>query len=62
MVQWYVRSNKLFFLKIFFIYSWETQREKQRHRQWEKQAPHGDPDATLDLRTLESRPEPKADT
>ena len=37
------------------------QRERQRHRQREKQAPCGEPDAGLDPRTMESRPEPKAD-
>ena len=36
-------------------------RERQRHRQREKQAPHGEPDVRLDLRTLGSRPELKAD-
>ena len=32
-----------------------------RERQREKQAPCGDPDVGLDLRTPGSRPEPKAD-
>ena len=52
-----------FFLKILFIYSWETQRERgrQRHRQREKQAPHREPDAGLDPGTVGSHPEPKAD-
>ena len=36
-------------------------REKQRHRQRKKQAPCGELDAELDLRTLGLRPEPKAD-
>ena len=36
--------------------------ERQRHRQREKQAPWGDPDAGLDPRTPGSQPEPKADT
>ena len=35
------------------------QRERQRHRQREKQAPCGEPDVGLDLRTLGSQPEPK---
>ena len=39
------------FLKILFIYSPETHTERQTHRQREKQAPHGEPDAELDLRT-----------
>ena len=34
-------------LKILFIYSWETQRERQSHRQREKQAPHRQPDVGL---------------
>ena len=50
-----------FFLKILFIYSWETQREGKRHRQREKEAPYGEPDAGLDPRTLELWPEPKAE-
>ena len=37
-------------------------RERQRHRQREKQAPCGEPDVGLDPRTLGSPPEPKADT
>ena len=37
-----------FFFKILFIDSWET--ERGRHRQREKQTPHGEPDAGLDLR------------
>ena len=51
----------IFFLKILFIYSWEAQRMKQRHRQREKQAPHGGPDTGLNPRTLESQAERKAD-
>ena len=39
----------------------DTHRERQRHRQREKQAPCGDPDAGLDPRTPGSRPELKAD-
>ena len=31
------------FLKILFIYSWETKRERQRYRQREKQAPRREP-------------------
>ena len=38
----------------------DTQRG-QRHRQREKQAPHGEPDVGLDPETPGSRPEPKAD-
>ena len=52
-------SLSLFFLKILFIYSWET--HSQRCRQREKQAPHGELDVGLDPRTPGSRPEPKAD-
>ena len=36
-------------------------RERQRHKQREKQAPCGDPSVGLDPRTLGSRPELKAD-
>ena len=35
------KKKRLFFLKILFIYSGETQRETQRHRQREKQALRG---------------------
>ena len=37
-------------------------RESQRHRQREKQALCGEPNADLDPRTLGSQSEPKADT
>ena len=50
-----------FFLKILFIYSWETEKEKQRHRPREMQTPCREPDAALNLRTWGSRPAPKAD-
>ena len=39
----------------------DTQTERQRYRQREKQAPYGDPHVGLDPRTPRSRPEPKAD-
>ena len=39
----------------------DTEREKQRHRQREKQAPCGKPDVWLNPRTQGSQPEPKAD-
>ena len=42
------------FLKILFMYSWETQRgerHRQRHRQREKQAPCRELDMGLDLRS-----------
>ena len=51
----------LFFKNILFIYSWETWRVRQRHRQRKKQASCGEPNVGLDLRTPGSRPEPKAD-
>ena len=38
-----------------------THRERQTHRQREKQAPCRKPDVGLDPRTPESCPEPKAD-
>ena len=41
-------SDLFFFSSILFIYSWET----QRHRQKEKQASHREPNAGLDPRTL----------
>ena len=39
----------------------DTHRERQRHRQGEKQTPCREPDVGLDPRTLGSHPEPKAD-
>ena len=41
----------LFSKKILFIYSQETHRERQRHKQREKQAPCGKSDAGLNPRT-----------
>ena len=38
----------------------EREREAQRHRRREKQAPYWEPDAGLDPGTPESRPGPKA--
>ena len=43
-----------------YINSVETQREKQRHRQKEKQAVSREPDVRLDPRTPGSQPELKA--
>ena len=57
----YSKSVDLFILKILFIYSGETHRERQRHRQREKQAPCMESDVGLDPRTLGSRPELTAD-
>ena len=36
-------------------------RERERNRQRQKQAPHEEPDAGLDPRTLGLSPEPEAD-
>ena len=44
-----------------FIYLSETQRERQRHRQMERQTPCGDPSMGLNPRTLGSHPELKVD-
>ena len=38
----------------------DRERESQRHRQREKQAPCGEPDVGLDPRSAGSRPGPKA--
>ena len=51
----------LLFFKDLFIYSWETHRERQEHRQREKQTSYWEPDVGLDSRTPGSLPEPKAD-
>ena len=50
-----------FFFLILFNYSWETEIERQRHRQTEKQAPFGKPDVGHNPRTPRSCPELKAD-
>ena len=52
--KWY-NMNLFFFFKIVFIYLLETHRERQRHKQGEKQTPCREPDP------VGSRPEPKAD-
>ena len=39
----------------------DTEKKRQRHRQREKQAPCGEPDAEIDPSPPGSRPEPKAD-
>ena len=53
---------KYFLLKILFIYSGETQREREAEtRQREKKAPCGEPDVGLYPRTPGSHPGPKAD-
>ena len=53
---------QLLFLKILFIYSWDTYTQRQRHGQREKQASCRESDARLNPRTPGSRPESKADT
>ena len=56
-LQWEEECEK----NVLFIYSWKTQRQRQRHMQTEKQVPHRELDAGLDPRPLGSRHEPKAD-
>ena len=51
-----IERSFFFFLKILFIYSWETQRDRER----EKQAPHREPNVGLDPESRGSRPGPKA--
>ena len=55
-------STKLFFLKIIYLFMRDTQKERegQRHRQREKQAPCREPDVRLDPRSPGSLPGPKA--
>ena len=48
-----------FFKKKFYLLLGDS--ERQRHRQKEKQVPHGEPDRGLDPRIPGSRPEPKTD-
>ena len=54
-------SFDTFLKNIFFIYSWETHRERQRYGQREKQAPCREPNVGLDPGTPGSCPEPKED-
>ena len=49
------------FLKILFIYLWETQREGRDIGRGKKQTLHREPNVGLDPRTPGSRPELKAD-
>ena len=51
-----------FFFLRFYLFIHGRHGERQRHRQREKQAPSGEPDAGLYPRTPGSCPEPKADT
>ena len=51
-----IQNHYLFILKILFIYSWETQRERE-----EKQAPCRKPNVGLNPETPGSHPELKAD-
>ena len=54
-------SSSFHFLKDFiYLFMKDTHRERQRHRQREKQAPCREPYVGLDPRTLGSHPEPKA--
>ena len=53
----------IIFLKDFiYLFMRDTERESQRHRQREKQAPCREPDVGLEPTTVGSRPELKADT
>ena len=49
------------FLKRFYLFIHESYRQRQRHRQREKQAPCRKPDVGLNPGILRSRPESKAD-
>ena len=50
---WIWCMSPLFFKNILFIYSWKTHRERQRHRQREKQASCREPSVELDPGTLD---------
>ena len=49
------------FFKRFYLFVRDTESERQRHRQREKQAPCREPDGGLDPGSQGSHPEPKAD-
>ena len=59
----HLRSGVLsfFFLKILFIYSWETLRKRHRDIGRRRSSPSGEPDVRLNPRTPGSWPEPKRD-
>ena len=52
----------VYLFKRFYVFIHETHRERQSHRQREKQAPSREPDMGLDPGTPGSCPELKADT
>ena len=62
-VETLTQAPKGFFKKDFiYLFMKDTHRERQGHRQKEKQAPCREPDVGLNPRTPQgSRPEPKAD-
>ena len=51
----------LFFKDFVYLFMRHTEKERQRHRQGEKQAPSGELNVGLYPRTRGSRPELKAD-
>ena len=57
----FINYSRIFKKDFLFIYSWETHKDRQRHRQREKQAPCREPDVGLDPGTPGSCPGPKAD-
>ena len=58
-VKRYLITLFFFFLR-FYLFMKDT--ERQRHKQREKQAPYGEPDAGLDPGTMGSHPLPKTGT
>ena len=44
-------SKKYLFFLRFYLFIHERHKDRQRHRQWEKQAPCREPDGGLDPRT-----------
>ena len=56
-----ISSFLFFFFKISYLFMRDTHRERQRHRQGEKQSPCGEPDVGFHLKIPGSWPEPKAD-
>ena len=57
----YVYCSTIFKKYFICLFMRDAEREGQRHRPREKQAPCGKPDVGLDPRTLGSHPEPKVD-
>ena len=55
----FLKESFFFFFKDFYLFMRDGEKERQRHRQMEKQTPHWETNMGLEPRTLGSQPEPK---